>query len=221
MLENLIVPVLNRYDLLADMLASVDFPVEHLLIIDNGASVREKPSEPLQISDWFSEVTYLPMPSNLGVAASWNLGIKLLPHHSRWFIVSNDVTFQPGAVEQFSFSQMDRITLSAHSPRWQAFMLPEAVVQKVGLFSEDLYPAYFEDNCYMWRMKEHNLPDPASVSGVNHSNSSTVRANAVFGRRNDRTFERNRDRLRSRKDAGDLRAGVWDLSIRRQNEWLV
>jgi hypothetical protein len=36
MLENLIVPVLNRYDLLQRMLDSVDVPVDHLLIIDNG-----------------------------------------------------------------------------------------------------------------------------------------------------------------------------------------
>jgi GT2 family glycosyltransferase len=220
MIPNLIVPVLNRYDLLAEMLASVDFPVQHLLIIDNGASVTEKPAEPLQVSDWFSEVTYLPMPSNLGVAASWNLGIKLLPHDSRWFIVSNDVKFDPGAVEQFSFAPMDRITLSASSPYWQAFMLPDTVVQGVGLFSEDLYPAYFEDTCYSWRMKQHNLPEPATVGGVHHSNSATVKSNPSFGRKNDRTFDRNRKRLRSRKDAGDLRAGVWDLSIRRANEWL-
>lgn len=38
MLENLIVPVLNRYDLLERMIASIDYPIKHLLIIDNGAS---------------------------------------------------------------------------------------------------------------------------------------------------------------------------------------
>ncbi len=38
MIENLIVPVLNRYDLLDRMVGSIDYPVEHLLIIDNGAS---------------------------------------------------------------------------------------------------------------------------------------------------------------------------------------
>ena len=45
MIENLIVPVLNRYDLLQRMLDSVDVKVEHLLVIDNGASVMAEPLE--------------------------------------------------------------------------------------------------------------------------------------------------------------------------------
>ena len=32
----LIVPVLNRYDLLNRMIASIDHPIEMLLVIDNG-----------------------------------------------------------------------------------------------------------------------------------------------------------------------------------------
>jgi len=42
MIPNLIIPVLNRYDLLDRMLASIDYPVAHLLIIDNGASQVEE-----------------------------------------------------------------------------------------------------------------------------------------------------------------------------------
>jgi hypothetical protein len=44
-LENLIVPVLNRYDLLQRMLTSLDYPIGHLLIVDNGASTVEHPFE--------------------------------------------------------------------------------------------------------------------------------------------------------------------------------
>jgi hypothetical protein len=39
MLPNLIVPVLNRYDLLQRMLDSIDFPVRDMLIIDNGGEL--------------------------------------------------------------------------------------------------------------------------------------------------------------------------------------
>ena len=42
MLENLIVPVLNRYDLLERMVASIDFPVAHLLVKIGRASCRER-----------------------------------------------------------------------------------------------------------------------------------------------------------------------------------
>jgi len=36
-------------------------------------------------------MTWLHMPSNLGVADSWNLGIKSFPHDDRWFFASNDM----------------------------------------------------------------------------------------------------------------------------------
>jgi GT2 family glycosyltransferase len=87
MLENLIVPVLNRYDLLQRMLDSVDVSVEHLLVIDNG------PGSDLTFNGSFKKVTVLHMPANLGVSGSWNLGIKSFPYAQRWFIASNDVVF--------------------------------------------------------------------------------------------------------------------------------
>jgi len=39
MIPVMVVPVLNRYDLLQRMLDSIDFPVADLLIIDNGGDV--------------------------------------------------------------------------------------------------------------------------------------------------------------------------------------
>jgi hypothetical protein len=45
MIPNLIIPVLNRYDLLERMLQSIDYPIAHLLIIDNGAAKVEEDLE--------------------------------------------------------------------------------------------------------------------------------------------------------------------------------
>jgi len=150
MLENLIVPVLNRYDLLERMLDSVDVPVQHLLVIDNGASVTAESLE-LKLSDKFTKVTHLRMPANLGVAGSWNLGIKSFPYAQRWFIVSNDVVFRSGALEKLATACRDEITLTADAPHWQAFALGDEAVNDIGLFDESLFPAYFEDNDYMRR----------------------------------------------------------------------
>ena len=147
MLDNLIVPVLNRYDLLQRMLSSLDYPVEHLLIIDNGASAVEQAFE-LDVPDCVEHTTYLPMPANLGVAASWNLGIKSFPYAERWFIVSNDVCFEPGALERLCEARRDEITLSSMFPFWQAFALGYEAVRRVGLFDEGFFPAYFEDTDY-------------------------------------------------------------------------
>jgi hypothetical protein len=39
MLPNLIVPVLNRYDLLRRMFQSINYPIRDLLIVDNGGEL--------------------------------------------------------------------------------------------------------------------------------------------------------------------------------------
>ena len=213
MLENLIVPVLNRYDLLQRMLDSVDVPVQHLLIIDNGLG-----TDSLEISDKFAKVTHLRMPANMGVGGSWNLGIKSFPYAHRWFIASNDVVFLPGALESLSKARRDEITLTADAPHWQCFALGDEAVSDLGLFDEcGFYPAYFEDNDYMRR---------ADFVGVNirkldipqkHDNSSTIKAG--YQDKNAKTFIANQAYYQSKLDNNDFTAGTWSLDIRRENGW--
>jgi GT2 family glycosyltransferase len=213
MLENLIVPVLNRYDLLQRMLDSVDIEVAHLLIIDNGLG-----TDTLELSDKFAKVTHLRMPANLGVAGSWNLGIKSFPYANRWFIVSNDVVFRPGALEILATARRDEITLTAAAPNWQAFALGDEAVTDLGLFDEcGFYPAYFEDNDYMRR---------AAFAGVNirkldldltHDNSSTIKAG--YQSKNDKTFFANQRLYQAKVDSNDYTAGTYSLDIRRENGW--
>lgn len=121
MLENLTVPVLNRYDLLARMIGSIDFPIRHLLVIDNGASSVMEDIE-IDVPDVVEHTTYLPMPANLGVAASWNLGIKSFPYDDRWFFASNDVVFRPNALERLCEARTDEITLSGCFPSGKCFL---------------------------------------------------------------------------------------------------
>jgi len=42
MIPNLIVPVLNRYDLLERFLQSLDYPIRDVLIIDNGGDCSDR-----------------------------------------------------------------------------------------------------------------------------------------------------------------------------------
>ena len=73
MIPNLIVPTLNQYEKLQRMVSGIDYPVEHLLIIDNGGRLND-----VFIPSLVQKLTILNMPSNLGVSTSWNLGIKCL-----------------------------------------------------------------------------------------------------------------------------------------------
>jgi GT2 family glycosyltransferase len=215
MIENLIVPVLNRYDLLQRMLNSVDVPVEHLLIIDNGAS--HQTALTLDLGDNFKKVTYLPMPANLGVSGSWNLGIKSFPYAQRWFIVSNDVVFEPGALEQLSQARRDEITLTGAAPHWQAFALGDEAVNDIGLFDESLFPAYFEDNDYSRRAEFVGVNIRLLDIKIRHDNSSTIKAG--YMEKNAVTYSRNEKHYQSKMDSNDYSAGGWSLDIRRENGW--
>jgi GT2 family glycosyltransferase len=213
MLENLIVPVLNRYDLLERMLDSVDVPVDHLLIIDNGLG-----TDTLELSDKFAKVTHLRMPANLGVAGSWNLGIKSFPYAHRWFIVSNDVVFRPGALEKLSQARRDEITLTADAPNWQAFALGDEAVTDLGLFDEcGFYPAYFEDNDYMRRAEFAGVNIRKLDIDLHHDNSSTIKSG--YQSKNDKTFFANQRLYQSKVDAKDYSPGTYSLEIRRANGW--
>ena len=211
MLENLIVPVLNRYDLLQRMLDSVDVPVEHLLVIDNGQG------SDLFFSDKFANVTVLNMPANLGVAGSWNLGIKCFPYARRWFIVSNDVEFQAGSLEVLAQARSDEITLVDAFPHWQVFVLGDEAVNDIGLFDESLFPAYFEDNDYMRRAEFVGVNVRRLVIKVKHENSSTVKAG--YEHKNARTYAANEKNYQSKIRNEDYSAGNWSLEIRRANGW--
>ena len=220
MIENLIVPVLNRYDLLQRMLDSVDVPVAHLLIIDNGAGENsDNPHDTLIVSDMFSEVTYLPMPANLGVAASWNLGIKSFPYDDRWFIVSNDVQFQPGALERLSEAHTDEITVSSMFPHWQAFCVGYEAVTRVGLFDEGLFPAYFEDTDFQRRADHAGVLIVQADVPMIHDNSSTLRSDPHFIGRNSNTFSNNQQHYSNKVANNDFSAGSWSVERRRLNGW--
>jgi GT2 family glycosyltransferase len=210
----LIVPVLNRPDLLRRLLDSIDFPVDDLLIIDNGGVVGNLHRLPK-----VARTHVLHMPTNLGVAGSWNLGVKSLPFAPWWLIVNSDAYFPPGALESFcTAARTDALVLSAAAPPWAAFAIGEQVVGTVGLFDEALYPAYFEDTDYERRCTYHGIPVVQSGVRVAHDNSSTI-AEPRYAEANARTFSINRAYYQAKQYRGDMTAGEWTLARRRELSW--
>ena len=210
--------MLNRYDLLDRMVSSIDYPVGHLLIIDNGASdVLEDMA--IDVPACVEHTTYLPMPANLGVAASWNLGIKSFPYDERWFIVSNDVRFEAGALQRLSEARSDEITLSSMFPHWQAFALGYEAVKRVGLFDEGFFPAYFEDTDYKRRAEHAGVKVVHIDVPMIHDNSSTLRSDPHFVTKNSNTFSNNQSHYSNKVSNGDFSAGSWSVERRRVNGW--
>lgn len=214
MLSNLIVPVLNRYDLLQRMLNSVDEYVEHLLIIDNGGR-----ADSLMFPKTAQNVHFLQLPSNLGVAASWNLGIKLFPHHERWFFASNDMVFHPGAISTLAQAARDEITLTNTFPYWQTFAVGDAVVDHIGLFDEGLYPAYFEDNDFQRRAQKAGFNVRMLDIPNSHDNSSTINSDADLMGKNITTFAYNQHYYEKKLALDDYSEGGWKLHRRREAAW--
>ncbi len=208
----LIVPVLNRYDLLQRMVSSIDYPIEELLIIDNGDQLVD-----LKVPECVESLRVLPMPTNQGVAGSWNLGIKSYPFEKVWFFSSADTVYLPGALEKLATADPGGITLAASFPYWQTFAIGEEAVRKIGLFDENLYPIYFEDNDYTKRAEQLNIPIVHLDIPLTHDNSSTINSDPKLAQANGRTFSDNQHYFDTKLE------GTWDWSLdrRRKNYWAL
>jgi len=210
----LIVPVLNRPDLLDRLLASIHYEVGDLLVIDNGNVVKSLPHIP-----GVHRSHLIKSPTNLGVPASWNLGIKMLPFATYWMVVNSDAYFPRTSMNRLAAAyRYDALVLSGASPPWACFMVGQQVVSKVGLFDEGLYPAYFEDNDYERRCTYHGFPVVHSGIAIGHDNSSTI-GEPKYREANGRTFNVNADYYRDKVKRGDFTPGQWSLSTRRDLSW--
>jgi len=211
----LIVPVLNRYDLLQRMVNSIDHEIDDLLVIDNGGELKK-----LDTLQAVKRLHILGMPSNLGVAASWNLGIKCFPFAKYWTITSADTVFEAGALATLAeASRSDALTLTADFPHYQLFSVGEKLVQEVGLFDESIYPIYFEDNDYERRVNKAGFDIVRVGAKTQHDNSSTIQSDQHYSRRNGVTFLSNHSYYKSKCDSEDFSEGRWNLERVRTNSW--
>lgn len=197
------------------MLDTIDVKIQHLVLIDNGDNLDK-----IRFPKLVKHVHYIPLPANLGVAGSWNLGIKVTPHHDRWFIASNDIMLAPGDLAMLADAKTNELTLTESFPGFQIFAVGEDVIREVGLFDENFHPAYFEDDDFKRRVKAKGFNIVTMPLGVKHDNSSTLRANSKFQKQNSRTFEDNELHFRRKVAGNDFTPGHWSLHRRRRNEWV-
>ena len=105
------------------------------------------------------------MPSNLGVSGSWNFIIKSYLSEPYWIISNHDIMFTPGLLEKMYDAAQNTDAGTIHPKKsngydsgcYDLFLIKDWVVQKCGLFDENLYPAYCEDIDYLIRMKKENI----------------------------------------------------------------
>ena len=206
-----VVPVLTEHHRVDQMLNSFMGRIGDLVVIDNGPC------------DWYpraghaERIWHLRMPSNLGVAASWNLGIKSTPRSAGWMVVNHDIAFGQHGVEEFFVECSPSNLVLGGKPSWSCFWVGSEVVKKVGLFHEGFHPAYFEDNDYEIRAQRKGVEIVRSTAAIYHRNSSTLQSSEKFQMRNAATFDANR-RLFEERMVQDVPLD-WDLQRRLDLSW--
>jgi GT2 family glycosyltransferase len=214
-----VIPVLgfltySRFDLADRLLASIDYPVENLVIVDNSGKREWQPVKP----DLVKNLWLIQVPHGLGYGGGLNLIIKTTPFAPYWVLVNDDSVFAEGALKKIS-EQVDpeAINFLSIMPKWSGFVLGEGAVLKAGIFDERFHPIYFEDNDYEHRLKAAGVPAKFIHAVMLHDNSSTL--NSGFHSQNDRTFQANQRLFQQKLAENDLSQGEWDLQIRRTNAW--
>lgn len=174
----LICPVHNCPEYTQAMLASVTFFENKLkiYIIDNGST--EQNSQALMKMMHKVNFSYIPFFFNHGVASAWNRGITaaISDNIDYYLITNNDVVFRDDTLinlfthyttnhvdllsaynihKQYplkllnSLKPIDRVHQSVD---FSCFMMDNRVIDKIGYFDENFFPAYFEDNDYHARL---------------------------------------------------------------------
>lgn len=205
---------LKRFDLAERLLRSIDYPVEHLVIVDNSGSQEWNPVKPdLVVNLWVIRV-----PFGLGLVGAWNLVVKSTPYAPYWVLVNDDAWFEPGSLAKI-YAEVDIQALNFVDivPQWSCVVFGEGMIDKVGLYDERFYPLYFDDNDLERRVRHHGVSVRTIEAKVNHENSSTL--NSGYQVANSRSFGANQNLLMQKEHEGDFTQGEWTLKTRRANRW--
>lgn len=202
--------VVSKFDLADRLLASIDYPVEHLVIVDNSGKASWNPRKP----DFVVNLWVLRVPYGLGLVGAWNLIVKSTPYAPYWVLVNDDAWFEPGALAKVA-AEVDTEALNflRCNPEWSAPVFGEGMVRKVGLYDERFYPLYFDDNDLERRCVAAHVPIKRIDAVVHHDNSASLDR-----RFNDKTYQANMALFNAKKEAND-NTWSWDLDVRRQNRW--
>jgi len=205
---------LKRFDLADRLLASIDYPVEHLVIVDNSGTQTWQPKKP----DLVDKMWVIQVPFGLGLVGAWNLIIKSTPYAPYWLLVNDDAHFQAGALEKLNAEIDDQaINFLDCVPEWSAVAFGQGMIEKVGLYDENFYPLYFDDNDLERRIDFHGVKKNYIDAKVFHDNSSTLKAG--FETANSKTYIANQQRYTKKQIEADYTAGEWSLKVRRDNRW--
>lgn len=205
---------LTRFDLAERLIASIDYPVENLVVINNSGKQTWQPTKP----DNVQKLWHLEVPYGLGLVGAWNLVIKSTPYAPYWVLVNDDAWFPSGSLETIA-NEVDTEALNfAHVEQtpWAAPIFGEGCVRRAGLYDEAFYPIYFDDNDYERRIRNAGV-EVKQLSARIHHEPMTTRQD--FLEQNARTWKANEKRYHDKIANEDYSVHGWTLDVRRANRW--
>lgn len=205
---------LKRFDLADRLLKSINYPVEHLVIVDNSGTQSWTPVKP----DLVQNMWVIQVPYGLGLVGAWNLIIKSTPYAPYWLLINDDAWFDPDALQTID-GQVDpsAVTFLDIIPAWSAVIFGAEAIKKLGLYDERFYPLYFDDNDMERRIDYHQIQKKHIPAKVHHENSSTLYSG--YQTANSRTFVANQKLLDWKEKTQDYSQGEWSLQVRLDNRW--
>lgn len=206
--------VLSKFDLAEKLLASIDYPVKDLVIVNNSGKKSWTPAKPELVENlWHIEVPY-----GLGGNGAWNLIIKSTPYAPYWVLPNDDCIFEPGALATIAeLVDPDSMNFVEINERWSCPIVGQRVVAEVGLWDEAYYPLYYDDNDFERRIVNAGIQLRVLPARVHHSGSATLHSG--FQAHNQVSFMNNGERFQNKVRMNDYSVHGWQLPIRRINRW--
>eukprot|EP00798_Chlamydomonas_sp_ICE-L_P015805 gene15805-21927_t len=158
----------DPFSLLLRLFYSIDYPVDTIVLL-TGSSIDEHVQRELDhITRHFKNVVVRQGHDTwLGVSESWN-AIMMEVSDAPWvFIVSLDIEFAPGSLQRLAHrawedwdkNLLDQAVIEycndGMSGGYSAFVMSRSIISKLGLFDENIFPAYYEDTEYEIRMRKY------------------------------------------------------------------
>ena len=210
-------PIVNGIHWLFKQIASIDYPVDNYLVVNNNGKgeLDEQLNNLAKISHPFiKNFKVVHMPSNIGCGGAWNLIIKSYLTSPGWLITSHDVSFTPGFLKELAneaneesigivFGKGGDFGLGS----FDLFYIKDWAVEKIGLFDENLYPAYCEDWDYILRLQQNPIPSIYELKSKYYhgdtfnyyeSGKQTKREDPELSKKLDEGWNKNREYMRKK-----------------------
>jgi len=180
---------MKRYDLLIRLIKKIDYPIDNVVIIFQ-EGFKDFNFNNL-LNDYIKKITLITVNFNIGVSRGWNYIIENF-ESDYWLISGDDNYFLEGSLKNISnfmennksqnyvfcgFGMTNNTNKIYDSAGFSSFILTKNILNKIGLFDENIYPAYFEDNDLWERIvvsKESVITIPSAIiySGDEKNTSS-------------------------------------------------